>query len=449
MHIGFRESSRAPWIRRFCKIAAVCILSASAVVSVGHLVAQSYKNNQFDNARWGLDFHQFWYGGRLLQHGKDPYMWRNLQQPLEDTQEDYPKAVRDPEHQIQWRVKVVPASAPMLLLMAPLSFLPWVKANLTWFLLNIAFATLFVWIILRCAGKKSASLDGLLLFSLFFSLIYTRQVFELGQTSLMAAAFMWLSFAAMPRSQTLSGILLGVAVSKFTVVLPMVFYFAYKRKIKALIWCCLTQLAGLLILCALTETSPLALAQQYLRVSSIVLDTTGSYAVHLGAMPWGAFSSLLEWVVIAVTLFVAFWACLREVPAHLERSAALTLISIFSFWSLLALYHGRHDMVITLPFIAIALFLYDARDSSGKYYFSISGSERPLIYAAFALIFFVWIFPVYWATGPDLYRSLYTGCTLAAFAVSLRLFYCLQKSFTPKEAGRGLFGKSGHVLSRK
>jgi hypothetical protein len=430
MHETFRKGMRAPQMGKLCKIAVVCLLSASAIVSVAHLVARSFQDNRFDNARWGLDFYQFWYGGRMLQQGKNPYMRRSLRLPLEDNWDYHPRAAQDPAHQEKWRVKLVPVSAPMLLMMAPLSFLPWVKANLTWFLLNIAFAALFVRIILWCAGKKLSSLDGLLLCALFFSLICTRQVFELGQTSLVAAAFMWLSFAAVSRSQTLSGILLGIAVSKFSVVLPMVFYFACKRKIKVLLWCFLTQAAGLMVLCALTETSPLELARHYLRISSMALDTTRAYAVHTGALPWGAFSSILDGVVTTVTLLAALWALLRDVPAHLEKDAALSLTSLFSFWSLLVLYHGRHDMVIVLPFLAIPLFLYSARDSaSGAHYFFMSESERLPVYAAFALILIVWIFPVYRVTGQALYRSLYTGCTLAAFAVCLRFFYCFQRSF--------------------
>ena len=108
----------------------------------------------------------------------------------------------------------------------------------------MALGVFFVWIILKCIGKKLLSLDGLLLMSLFFSLISTRQVFELGQTSLIVAVFMWLSFLVLSRNEIFSGILLGIAFSKFTLALPMIFYFVYKKKIWALLFCCLTQVVG-------------------------------------------------------------------------------------------------------------------------------------------------------------------------------------------------------------
>ena len=144
----------------------------------------------------------------------------------------------------------------------------------------------------KCIGRKLSSLDGLLLLSLFFCLICTRQVFELGQTSLIVAVFMWLSFMVLSRSEILSGILLGIAFSKFTLALPMVFYFAYKKKIWALLFCCLTQVVGLLVLCIITQTNPAITVKAYLAGSRLVLNQTQSFAVHLSSLQWGSVSSV-------------------------------------------------------------------------------------------------------------------------------------------------------------
>ena len=189
--------------KKLLKIVIICILAATAIISVGQLVIKSYTNNHFDNERWGLDLYQFWYGGKFLLQGKNPYIELYQRRPLEYSKDvgNYPQAAQNPAVEKRWRVHIVPASAPVFLLMAPLSLLPWVSATFVWLLFNMALGVFFVWIILKCIGKKLLSLDGFLLMSLFFSLICTRQVFELGQTSLIVAAFMWLSFLVLSRQR--------------------------------------------------------------------------------------------------------------------------------------------------------------------------------------------------------------------------------------------------------
>lgn len=403
------------------------VFSLSAVISVGNVVARSYRDGHFDNARWGKDLYQFWHGGRLFLQGINPYMGMKKYPPPLDTPEaeEYPRAARGLVQTEIWRVFMVPAAPPLFLLMLPLSLLPWVPAGLAWFLLNVVFAALLVHIALKCAGKSAFSIEGLLLASLFFSLISTRQVFELGQNSLAVAALMYLSLAAAPRSRTLAGILLGAALSKFSIALPMVFYFAYRKWVRALIWCGLVQIVGFLVIGALAETDWSALVVQHRWIPGVVLKARPPRP-HAGVMPWGAVSSVIQWTVTAATLLAVFRVCRRKFPERLEGPAALALLSLFSLWSLLVLFHNRHDMVIVLPFLAIAFLLYDSRDpATGKYCFSINARERLPVQTACLLILLVWVFPVYIVTGLGFYRLLYAGCTLAAFAVSLRFLYCL------------------------
>ena len=415
--------------KKLFKIAAICILASMAVFSVGQLTFKSYTNNHFDNERWGLDLYQFWYGGKFLLEGKNPYNELFMQRTL-DYQHETDYRQQEPHNQVMDRsrkVHIVPASAPIFLLLAPLSVLPWISATLIWFLVNIALGVFFVWIILKCIGRNLFSLDGLLLLSLFFCLICTRQVFELGQTSLVVAVFMWLSFMVLSRSEIASGILLGIAFSKFTLALPMVFYFAYRKKIRALLFCCITQVVGLLILCIVTQTNPAITVKAYLAGSRLVLNQTQSFAVHLSSLQWGSVSSVLMWIITTATIVASLWSRARHSSVHSEELTALTLINIYSFWSLLVLYHGRQDMVIALPFIALVLFGLNAHDSSGEHIVSITGGERLLISAICAMIMSVWIFPVYLLTGLDFYRSLYTICTIAAFSISLRLLFSIHK----------------------
>ena len=68
---------------KLLKIVIICILASTAIISVGQLAMKSYTNNHFDNERWGLDLYQFWYGGKFLLQGKNPYNELYQQRPLE------------------------------------------------------------------------------------------------------------------------------------------------------------------------------------------------------------------------------------------------------------------------------------------------------------------------------------------------------------------------------
>ena len=84
-------------------------------------------------------------------------------------------------------------------------------------------------------------------------------------------------------------------------------------------------------------------------------------------------------------------------------------------------------MVITLPFIAMILFRINGQAVSNFDTFSVSKIEHLIINGICGLIFFVWIFPIYIITGLDFYRSLYGICTIASFAISLRLLFSIHK----------------------
>lgn len=412
------------YVNKPIKFTLVCILAFTAIVSVGQLVYKSYLNNGFDNERWGLDYYQFWLGGKYVLAGVNPYV-ELYRQRYDEHPDNIFHAFQNQPKQIH-KVPIVPASAPILLLMAPLSLLPWVSATLIWFLANIALGILFVWIFLRHFDRNALSLDGLLLMFLFFSLIGTRQVFELGQTSLIVAALMWLSFLTVTRNEMLSGFFLGIAFSKFTIALPMLLYFAYKRKIKVIFYCCLTQILGLLILCIVTKSSPVSTIAGYLDSTLVILHQTESYAIHLASMPWGSVPMALMWVITAVTFIVTFWFCFRKGTPQHENLSSLTLISIFSFWSLLVLYHGRQDMVISLPFIALVCFGTVNRESSVKPFLFIPYKESIFIWVVSSIIFSIWILPLYFVTGLDFYRSLFTATMLGAFIICLRLFISIR-----------------------
>jgi len=199
-----------------------------------------------------------------------------------------------------------------------------------------------------------------------------------------------------------------------------------------LVFACLTQIIALLILCLITKTNPLNVVSVYLLMSTIIFkDNLQCAMVHLSSMPWGILPTLLQWIITLSTVVFPLLYHMRKYSLPTERLIALTLINIFSLWSLLVLYHGPHDMVISLIFIALVSFRINVREPSHDPFCLLNKIECTLVYIVAALILVIWIFPIYRIVGSDIYRSAYTICTVIAFFVSLRFLFTIRE---PSEA---------------
>lgn len=400
------------------------IATLFAVASLGNVVYRGYVEGGFTGPRWGNDLDQWWAGGRLLLQGQNPYATK------------------------------VPSAAPVLLLLTPLAALPWLAASVLWAVANLVLAVGCVWLMLRLNGGRLGSLAGALCLALFAALIATRQTLELGQISLLITACVLAALRLLGHRPWLAGVLLGVAVSKYTLAFPLLLICLWERRWKPMLAAALTQLAALLAVALVARTNPVTIIRHYLDLSTRILAQTQDYSVHLLSLGWGALGDvalLLSSAALIVVLVAWYrWSARRPVARHAELTR-LTLLGALTMWSLYALYHGRQDVVFAFLFVVVVAYrptlawpplrlggdrgeglgadqgrkTNDQRDQPigpssfvpGPSKIALTPREQAALNAFTWVVLAVWMLPLYGVLGLPLYRSVYAVTTVAVSLV--------------------------------
>jgi hypothetical protein len=296
-----------------------------------------------------------WTGARLLSKGLNPLDGQAMQR--------------------EWRqsvdfdsMRLVPGSAempaiyppPAYTLYLPLGILPFESAWILNLLLIIASAAVVVWLTQRILAHYGHAVPIVAIALLMLALKGSSNAFAVGQPTFLALALSlgaW--YAALKNRNIMSGCLVGLALFKFTVVLPVVVWMLWHRKYSAL--------AGAAAVCVLL-TLPVHLVAgwnwplQYLDTAAawrfFCFDTTrpGFPLVY-------ELSALTEFRVLAA-LHPAIPAWLPSVlilPALVyllwrNRHQELALYAVASLGSLLLLQHLFYDMLMLLPLGAVWLY---------------------------------------------------------------------------------------------
>lgn len=410
-------------------VIGVLALGIIATISTGHIWLKSYNDNRFDNSHWGYDLYQFWYAGHFFWQGQDPYT-----SCLTGEQPDYPAylplprgSTRSAKLPRSGQVPILPGSAPLFLILAPLSLAPWVEATLCWGVINIFLGVIYVWLLLQLTKSKLFSNPGILLVFVLFSMQGTRQVIELGQNSLLISVSMFAAWYLQERQRpVLAGILLGIAISKYTLAFPILLYFLYRRWFKAAGAAFLTQFAGLVIIALVSRTDPRQIIRAYAAMSSLVMQQTQIDSIHLMRLSNGPAAYLvLGSISLAMVLGLFLWYNSRSANLRYDSAAGMALVGIVTLWSFISMYHSRHDMVAGLPLVVLASQC--ANTTRPK--FSLGPWQLKLLYLLTAVILVIWVFPVYVLTGNIVYRYL---VTISNGTASVLLFWLLFNIEVPK-----------------
>jgi hypothetical protein len=328
-----------------------------------------------------IDFHAYWYAGEHLRQGRNPYLaYLNsvyVEPPLTNIDSD----------ELRWTVSYAgnsftPANtAPLLLLIAPLAYVTWQNAQIIWLLINLLCAIAIPLLAIAVYEQFDQPLadstylvrvkprmllpedDYNLAFPqrqelivaiaiLFWATAATRLTLAVGQTSLVVMVLLLGSILGVENAGVGSltkgqpcrlaktvwpAMLLGVALSKYSLALPVFLYYIIRRQWKVAFGSILIQLIGLLLLCGLTRSSPVDTVVAYIAIMRIHVGQSG---IQLAAL----LPDNTTWRIVAavvVTLPVV-WAILRRKQTH------LSLLSLLSVWTLLVAYHRAYDAVIII-----------------------------------------------------------------------------------------------------
>jgi hypothetical protein len=307
------------------------------------------------------DFHQFWYAGHFVIQGRDPYSaYFAGEQPRLPIHyldrvvvNQYPVAQGD--------LTIIPSNTPLiLLLLTPFSFFSWVTAKWLFLIINLILMLLTGWLVLRripFAGVRLSLADEVFIFLVYLDLSATRIAIENGQTTLTVFFLMLLAILYAKRSWKISGSALGIALSKYSLSLPIFLFFIYKKNFRILFLAMAVQVFGLLGLSAITRSSPVAMARENIRLLVELFDQPG---IHLARF-FEIFTKnhiLIEIPVLLMTLLV-FVLLLIWLRAHAyKRSISedvldFHVLTILFIWTMLVAYHRLYDTLILIFFVVL------------------------------------------------------------------------------------------------
>jgi len=297
------------------------------------------------------DFHQFWYAGQFILMGQDPY-------------QAYFSGVSLPMRQPG--LESGHSNTPLLqLVLSTLSIFPWSVAKIVWLVLNLLLVALSFWLVVDKLPFPLVSLDRqtkVLIFLLFFDLSPTRIAIENGQTTLLVFVLMLAAVLLAKRSWGWSGFLLGLALSKYSVSLPVVLFLLYHRNFRVLVTALLTQFFGFVGLSILSGTPILLVFGEYIQLFISLIDQPG---IHLANLVPGTRYDLLPSAVMSIVLaaLLYLWLFRWKPSSHVdERVLDFHLLTILALWSLLVAYHRLYDAVVIILLIVLVFKSFQRAD---------------------------------------------------------------------------------------
>jgi hypothetical protein len=310
----------------------------------------------------GFDFHLYWYYGHHVRQGDNPYKaFFERQEPHVPVRYVDRPAEEQPIVPAAPFIRAPANTAPLMLLLSAFSFLSWPVARWVWFALNLAIALLTPWMIIRLLprGVLSAAQAWFIGLS-YYVLSGTRIALWMGQTTLVVFALMLGALLTMSQSWLISGALLGLALSKFSVALPVLVFALFRRKYRVLAVSAIVQALGLLAIAWLGQESPLSVLGQYARMFSVYAalpQEVCQQCIHLANfLLQGNRLAYLATYAIAALILVALWiwtARSLRLRAMGPSFAEFHLFTVLGLGSLLVVYHHSYDSGIGILFVCL------------------------------------------------------------------------------------------------
>ena len=330
----------------------ISILSLLVLVSIGRAI-----HFTFFTVSGGVDFHSYWFSGLFVRQNSDPYAAYLSNQTPElpiafitgDVEFD---SIRNPN------LEHTPANtAPMVLLLSLFSWFPWQTAKAIWFSFNLVLIFLLPILVIRYLTPTPQIPPKIVLLTclIFYALKGTRAALGTGQTTIFVLTLMILALAIKEKSWLVSGLFLGIALSKYSIALPVFLFFLYKRQFKILGVSLLVQLMGVFIISWIGDSTPVSVIQSYYEIMLLHVDYPG---IHLGEL-FSPNSNMRISGPIVLTITVASlfgYQYLRNRAIVSDKFSDLHVLSILSLWTLLVAYHRPYDGIMIIFFIVMIMY---------------------------------------------------------------------------------------------
>lgn len=361
--------------------AGLALLTLWAALSVGRMIASNLRPDG------SPDGHIFWYSGHFVRQGVDPYQAFLARRAPTLPVEYLDGVVARAPVLMPGSVPAQAHTAPLVLLLTPLAYFSWPTAKLAWLAVNLALVAI---VPLACArlvpGAPRALRLALVL--LFPGLAAVRYAVSNGQTTLLVLALMLLAAVWSAHRPWLAGVALGLALSKYSLALPVLLLFGLERRGRAVLAAIAVQAVGVLALWGISGSTPPRVLSEY---AAMMLYHTGLGEINLAArLPPGSMAAIPLGLVFSAAVAAGCawaWRAGRRRGAD-PAWARLHVLSALCLWALLAVYHRNYDAAAYVVFVGMA-FGGLARGET----WTMTGRARRLLAAGVAILTLVMMLP--------------------------------------------------------
>ncbi|MCR4589726.1 MAG: DUF2029 domain-containing protein [Lachnospiraceae bacterium] len=250
----------------------------------------------------------------------------------------------------------------LLMLLMPMTFLPFPAARVMWLILNLVFTALSV-LLLRQTFFKNADRD---IFNLLMLLMIAgtpwRNQIGVGQHSLFSFFFFMLAVWLSENDHALlSGLTLSVSYFKYTLTAPLAVYFLYKKRYKELVISLIPHVIGTFAGAKMLHSTFIDMIREPLKVASVL---SGEGSIDIGALCGGGPVSIAVTIVIMLVLVISVFL--------LPEGRDGALFSILILFSLIMTYHRIYDFFILIP-AAAGTYLADPETVSHRLLLALYG----------------------------------------------------------------------------
>ncbi len=336
------------------------IIMVTLLVNIAEVLPRTLTTS---SSTYGIDFHAYWYAGHFVRQLRDPYTaWFLGEEPnLPVTYLDG-ATVRD-QSIAQPGLSQTPANtAPIVLLLSPLSLFSWSTAHTIWNWLNISFVFIIPWMIIWYMQKQKWLVTkwtkwlNISIVLTFLSLGPMEVVIHTGQTSLLVLLLMLISL--LTKNWIVSGISLGVALSKYSLSIPVFIFFVLKRKYREITLSIFVQIFALILLSFLTRVPIFNIIDAY---RAIFNNHIGFPGIHLAYYTnwFGSHITLLVLLIFTFVVALPVLVWLKRYYCKMQDRHLpfidLHIISVIMLYILLIGYHRHYDLVVwILPFAVLS-----------------------------------------------------------------------------------------------
>jgi len=350
------------WVLR----ALIVGLSIYAAGSFAITVANSFSRTG------GTDLFTYWRINHFIRQGEDPYeaFLNRSEIRLPVRYIDGQVATAHPIAQTDVLQKLPGNSPPMLFLLLPLSLFSWPIAKAVWMIVSIVLVLATPWLAIRLFPVSLKPLLWVMMVLVFYGMPSTRAAVVTGQTGVVAIFLVLLTLMLVRSDRRwLGGLALGIALSKFSVGIPLLIFLLYKRKWATLAVAMGVQVAGFIAIAMLRPGSPVDVFADFASIAAAHSSLSG---IHLtGLFSPTTLTSVMVGAIFSVAVFAPLWFHISKLKARDSRSELhdFTVFAVLCLWTLLVAYHRGYDIGLALPSLALLLFTLSGPSTWGvKHY---------------------------------------------------------------------------------